>query len=61
MNNICKVCDQTIQIMCRKGTGICSELCEKGAEKLLKQGEIKVHDISMNGHGPINSIERKVS
>lgn len=34
MNNICAICNQTIQIMCRKGTGICSELCEKGADKI---------------------------
>jgi hypothetical protein len=25
----CLVCDQRIQLMCRKGTGICSENCEK--------------------------------
>lgn len=29
MKNICEICNHNIQIMCRKGTGICGELCEK--------------------------------
>lgn len=37
MNNTCKVCNLTIQLMCRKNTGICSELCEKGYELTKKK------------------------
>ena len=28
----CKVCNDPIQVMCFKGTGVCSELCRKARE-----------------------------
>lgn len=35
MKDKCVVCKQKIELMCRKGTDICSTNCEK------KQGEVK--------------------
>lgn len=36
MNNTCVVCKRVIQVMCRKGTGLCGELCEKKQKQIIK-------------------------
>lgn len=32
LNELCVVCTQKIEVMCFKGTGVCSEQCRKFAE-----------------------------
>jgi hypothetical protein len=34
MREICKVCGNYIQVQIQKNTGLCSQRCEKAAEKI---------------------------
>lgn len=47
MRNICENCKQTIQVMCRKGTGICGENCAKENDE--RQRNSAAHQPNVEG------------
>lgn len=55
MNGICVVCKSPIVVMCRKGTGLCGENCQKKYEQINTDNaaefsrQLLASSVSLNG------------
>lgn len=71
-SNVCRVCTNQIEVMCRKGTGLCGEICEKREKKIqannletytaeevrtLHGFEILSYGPSLHGLGTIETVQ----